>query len=85
MPLSDVRALLCYRERPDEGCGVVNILLDKHVHEVEQCIEMLAVLKRHLCALCETCSDGRVAEACGILQGLPEAGSMCDADATHQG
>ena len=85
MPLNDVRALLRYREQPDEDCGVVNILLDEHIHEVERRIEALAVLKRHLCALRETCSDGRAAEACGILQGLSEAGSMCDADATRQG
>ena len=85
MPLNDVRALLRYREQPDEDCGVVNILLDKHIHEVERRIEALAVLKRHLCALRETCSDGRAAEACGILQGLSEAGSMWDADATRQG
>ncbi|MBA9885193.1 Cd(II)/Pb(II)-responsive transcriptional regulator [Ralstonia pickettii] len=85
MPLDDVRVLLRYREQPAEDCGGVNTLLDKHIHEVERRIEALAVLKHHLCALRETCSAGRAAEACGILQGLSEAGCACDADAPHQG
>ena len=85
MPLSDVRALLRYREQPREDCGAVNTLLDKHIHEVERRIEALAALKRHLYALRESCSDGRAAEACGILQGLSDASYGCDADVTRQG
>ncbi|WP_438646515.1 hypothetical protein [Ralstonia pickettii] len=38
--------------------------MDKHIEEVERRIEALGVLKHHLCALRETCSDGRAAESC---------------------
>ena len=84
MPLNDVRTLLRYRERPDEDCGAVNTLLDKHIEEVERRIEALGVLKHHLCALRETCSDGRATEACGILQGLSEGSGTCTGDGTHR-
>ncbi len=83
MPLNDVRTLLRYRERPDEDCCALNTLLDKHIDEVERRIDALTVLKRHLCVLRETCSDGRAAKACGILQGLSDGGCACAGDVTH--
>jgi len=83
MPLSDVRALLSYRDRPDQDCGEVNVLLDEHIHQVESRIEALLELKHHLVALREACSGARPAESCGILQGLAEC--TCDASGTDDG
>jgi len=31
MPLSDVRTLLSYRDRPAQDCGEVNLLLDERI------------------------------------------------------
>lgn len=72
MALDDVRTLLKYRDTPDEDCGDVNALLDKHIHEVEVRVKELMQLKRHLMILREKCSSANSAESCGILQALSD-------------
>ena len=72
MTLSDVRALLRYRDTPDQDCGEINALLDKHIQQVELRVEELSQLKRHLVALREKCAGAQTAESCGILQGLTD-------------
>jgi Cd(II)/Pb(II)-responsive transcriptional regulator len=72
MALDDVRTLLKYRDTPDEDCGDVNALLDKHIHEVEVRVKELMQLKRHLTILREKCSSANSAESCGILQALSD-------------
>ncbi len=72
MTLSEVRALLRYRDIPDRDCGEVDALLDEHLHQVEIRIEELLQLRRHLVALREKCSGARATESCGILQGLSD-------------
>ncbi len=44
MALEDVRALLKYRDTPEEDCGDVNALLDEHIHEVEVRVKELMQL-----------------------------------------
>ena len=77
MPLSDVRALLSYRDRPAQDCGEVNLLLDERIREVKSRIEALRELEHQLADLRDACSGARPVEACGILQGL--SGCACDA------
>ena len=72
MTLSEVRALLRYRDIPDRDCGEVDALLDEPLHQVEVRVEELLQLKRHLIALREKCSGARAMESCGILQGLSD-------------
>lgn len=83
MPLSDVRALLNYRDRPSQDCGEVNVLLDKHIRQVECRIEALLELKHQLAELRGACSGARPAESCGILQGL--LACACDLHGTTDG
>lgn len=72
MALGDVRALLKYRDTPDEDCGDVNALLDEHIHEVEVRVKELMQLKRHLTILREKCTSTKPTESCGILQALAD-------------
>ncbi|PLC52773.1 Cd(II)/Pb(II)-responsive transcriptional regulator [Pollutimonas nitritireducens] len=72
MALEDVRALLKYRDTPEEDCGDVNALLDGHIHEVEVRVKELMQLKGHLTILREKCTSAKPTESCGILQALSD-------------
>lgn len=76
MPLSDVRTLLSYRDRPTQDCGEVNLLLDERIREVKSRIDALRELEHQLADLRDACSGTRPVESCGILQGL--SGCACD-------
>ena len=39
MTLDEVRTLLQYRDKPDENCGEVNVLLDEHIDEIFSILE----------------------------------------------
>ena len=70
MTLDEVRTLLQYRDKPDENCGEVNVLLDEHIAAVETRMEELVQLKQHLLALRQKCAADVAAESCGILHAL---------------
>ncbi|WP_227685592.1 Cd(II)/Pb(II)-responsive transcriptional regulator [Psychrobacter namhaensis] len=72
MTLDEVRTLLQYRDKPDENCGEVNILLDEHINAVETRMEELIQLKRHLLELRQKCASEALAESCGILHALAD-------------
>jgi len=72
MPLDEVRALLRYRDDPDQDCHGINALLDEHIREVEVRLEELLQLRGHLVTLRELCPGERPMKACGVLQGLSE-------------
>ena len=64
MTLDEVRTLLQYRDKPDENCGEVNVLLDEHIDAVETRMEELIQLKQHLLALRQKCASEALAESC---------------------
>ncbi len=70
MTLAEVRELLELRDHPEEDCGEVVALLDKHVARVGRRIAELRSLERHLVELRGCCGPGRAAGECGILQEL---------------
>ncbi|WP_087814386.1 Cd(II)/Pb(II)-responsive transcriptional regulator [Psychrobacter cibarius] len=72
MTLDEVRTLLQYRDKPDENCGEVNVLLDEHIDAVETRMEELVQLKQHLLALRQKCASEALAESCGILHALAD-------------
>ena len=72
MTLDEVRTLLQYRDKPDENCGEVNVLLDEHIDAVETRMEELVQLKRHLLALRQKCATEAPVESCGILHALAD-------------
>lgn len=72
MTLDEVRTLLQYRDKPDENCGEVNVLLDEHIDAVETRMEELIQLKQHLLALRQKCASEVLAESCGILHALAD-------------
>lgn len=70
MALTEIRALLEFRNMPDENCKQVNILLDEHIGHVAERIAELTHLEEQLQALREKCQGGGVAKACNILTEL---------------
>lgn len=72
MTLDEVRTLLQYRDKPDENCGEVNVLLDEHIDAVEKRMEELVQLKQHLLELRQKCTSEALAESCGILHALAD-------------
>lgn len=70
MALDEIRNLLMFRDQPDQSCGDVNALLDKHIVDVAARIAGLRDLERQLLALRGLCTQVQTAKECAILQCL---------------
>jgi Cd(II)/Pb(II)-responsive transcriptional regulator len=70
MTLDEIRVLLSFTDAPDENCGEVNLLLDKHIGHVADRISELTRLEHQLQDLRKMCLKSQAAKDCGILQGL---------------
>lgn len=70
MALDEVRALLRFKEAPQENCGGVSELLEEHLGHVAQRIRELRTLEKQLKGLLEQCSTVAAAGDCGILKEL---------------
>jgi Cd(II)/Pb(II)-responsive transcriptional regulator len=70
MALGEIRSLLAFRDHPDQSCGDVNALLDKHIVDVAGRIAELRNLERQLLDLRSQCTQVRSARDCAILQCL---------------
>jgi len=70
MTLDEVRSLLAFRDAPQDNCGEVNTLLDKHIGHVAQRIDELKKLQTQLQKLRAQCDSVQAIKDCGILQGL---------------
>lgn len=70
MTLDEVRELLRLRDAPEQDCGGVNALLDKHIGHVAARIAQLQALQQQLLQLRAQCGAEQPARDCGILQGL---------------
>lgn len=73
MTLNEIRALLRFKDAPEENCEQVNALLDEHVGHVVKRIKELKALEKELRALRLLCAPGKPAADCGILEGLEKA------------
>lgn len=70
MTLGEVRRLLHFKDAPEENCGEVNSLLDRHIDGITSRLIELANLQTQLKVLRAKCSDAQKAKNCGILQQL---------------
>jgi Cd(II)/Pb(II)-responsive transcriptional regulator len=70
MALGEIRALLRFKESPQENCTGVNDLLDEHIGHVAERIRELRALEKQLRTLREQCVEVHAAADCGILKGL---------------
>lgn len=70
MTLDEVRSLLQFRDAPEQNCGEVNNLLDKHIGHVAHRISELKNLQLQLKKLRAQCDTAQATRDCGILQGL---------------
>ncbi len=70
MTQDEIRGLLAFKDSPEENCGEVNALLDKHIDHVARRIGELQELQGHLETLRGQCHTAQAAKDCGILQGI---------------
>jgi Cd(II)/Pb(II)-responsive transcriptional regulator len=73
MTLEEIRSLLRFKGAPEENCGEVNLLLDKHIGHVANRIEELKRLQIQLNGLRNLCSSAQATKDCGILHALATA------------
>lgn len=72
MTLDEIRALLRFRESPDEDCGQVNALLDNHIDELAGRIARLNELEKQLRMLRGLCRKAEAMRECRILNQLTQ-------------
>ncbi|MBS0308893.1 MAG: Cd(II)/Pb(II)-responsive transcriptional regulator [Proteobacteria bacterium] len=70
MTLGEIRALLAFRDAPEQNCGAVNDLLDEHIGHVAHRIAELQALEKQLKSLRGLCRRTKAAKDCAILQTL---------------
>jgi Cd(II)/Pb(II)-responsive transcriptional regulator len=70
MTLDEIRSLLQFRDAPEDNCGEVNLLLDRHIEHVTRRIAELQGLHEQLQSLRNQCHSVQAAKDCGILQAL---------------
>lgn len=83
IPLPEVRQLMAFAARPDQSCGEVNQLLDRHIGLVKQRLRSLKILEGQLVALRRSC-DGDTSHPCAILEAF-QAAARDTACACHAG
>ncbi|MDB5815710.1 MAG: Cd(II)/Pb(II)-responsive transcriptional regulator [Rhodocyclales bacterium] len=76
MTLDEVRRLLHFKDAPEENCGEVNVLLDKHIEGIAARMAELEHLQAQMIALRAQCHEDQEAKHCGILQGLASPGNL---------
>ena len=72
MGLSEIRALLAYRDAPKADCVWIMEMIQTHITRVDEQMASLAHLKVHLEQLRDSCSGAHAGESCGIIQSLGE-------------
>jgi len=70
LSLSEIRQLIALKRSPNAQCDEVNLMMDKHIDQVETRINDLSQLREQLILLRNCCSDERTVAQCGILKSL---------------
>lgn len=84
MALDEIRALLQFKDAPQENCGRINALLDDHIGHVAARIRELKGLQLQLKALREQCKDVQGVPECGILKELSSTNGRAKKDERRQ-
>ena len=69
MTLAEIRELLAFKEHPQQGCGWIGELVERHIAGVSEQIAALTLLREELRQLRHTCT-GSEQGACGIIEHL---------------
>ncbi|MFT3727859.1 MAG: helix-turn-helix domain-containing protein [Terricaulis sp.] len=68
--INDVRALLELSDHPNRSCDEADRLARAQLKSVELRIAQLGALKKELSRIVRSCSGGRVAGACRVIEAL---------------
>ena len=79
IPLTDIKRLLDFTALPNESCGDINELIDQQIERVRVRLKSLRALEKQLTVLRSKCTQGHLAQECGILSELVSAahGEAC--------
>lgn len=70
MRQEEIKVLLALRATPNNDCGDVNLLVDRHIADVTQRIDALKRLLKELTALRRACTEKHVVRDCAVLARL---------------
>jgi hypothetical protein len=89
IPLTEVRRLLTFVERPAQDCDDIDHLIDEQLARVRARLKSMRALERQLAQLRKRCNAGHTAGECGILHELVAAAhgeaSVCHGSAPTGG
>jgi Cd(II)/Pb(II)-responsive transcriptional regulator len=83
MSLDEVQTLLGFQDRPDQPCGGVNDLVDRHILSIDRQIADLQALHAQLSELRQRCDSARPAGQCEILKQLSDTVTPLAADQSN--
>lgn len=85
MSHDEIRTLLAFRDAPEQRCGEVNALLERHIGHVAGRIDELHALERELKHLRARCRAVQMARDCGIMRSLAgDSGMTAGKQDTHR-
>lgn len=70
MRQEEIKALLALRATPNNDCGDVNLLVDRHITDITQRIDALKSLLKELTTLRRACTENHAVRDCAILTRL---------------
>ena len=74
LTLSDIKALLGYRDGTVSPCREVRVLLEKRLENVEASLTELRHLRKALRSFVDVCRQAEGDEPCGVVERLDRAG-----------
>ena len=77
--LEDIRSLLDLSDHPDRSCDDANDIARRHLADVEQRLAQLQALKHELTRIVKSCSGGKKAAQCRVIEALDDH-AHCTAD-----
>jgi len=87
MTLDEISRLLRFHDNPSESCDEVNVLLEEHIHHVNDRIAELQILQKQLNDLRNMCRITQSAKDCRILKSLakPPKNKTASSVVIHRG
>ncbi|MDX2234769.1 MAG: helix-turn-helix domain-containing protein [Hyphomonadaceae bacterium] len=68
--LEDIRSLLDLTDSPNRLCSEADVIAKRHLAAVEDRIAQLSALRIELTRIVQSCSGGRAAKDCRVIEGL---------------
>ena len=70
MSLAEIQQLIDLIKQPQQGCQVVDQMIEQHILQVEKNIAELISFQSQLQELCQSCSSNTTIDHCQILKNL---------------